>query len=272
VDDAYNNTKADSDWDTTFARLRAASAALYAGVDAVPDIAYGPQSRQRLDWIACGVKAAPVFIFIHGGYWQKCTKEDFALCARGPLGCGFDVVLAEYTLAPEATMTQIVSEIGALLDFLAASTTPYSTRDRAVVLSGHSAGGHLTAMYRNHPSIAYAFPISGLFDLAPIARTFLNEKLQLTRGEIEACSPQRHITAGTPMTVSVGGAELPELVRQSREYADACAAVDARVDYLEVPGLTHFPVCDDLADPHGVQMTALMRALSRNTFRARDPR
>jgi len=212
-----------------------------------------------------------VFIFIHGGYWQSSTKDDFALCARGPLACGFDVVLAEYTLAPDASMTQIVEEIAALLDFLAASEGAASTRGRKVILSGHSAGGQLTAVHRNHPSVAYALPISGLFDLAPLAQTYLNDKLHLTRNEIEDFSPLRHVIAGTPMTVTVGASELPELVRQSREYADACAKVDARVNYLEVPGRTHFTMCDDLADPHGVQMPALMQALSQNMSPARGP-
>jgi arylformamidase len=261
LDDAYNNTKADPDWQATYTRLRAESTRLYDEFPGDHDLAYGTGPRQRFDYIPCGVLNAPLFIFIHGGYWQKCTKEDFALSVRGPLMRGFDAVLAEYTLAPEATMTEIVAEIGTLLDFLAASREAYGTSGRTVVLSGHSAGGHLTVMHRNHPSVTYAFPISGLFDLAPIAQTNLNEKLQLTFDEIDAYSPLRHISAGTPMTVAVGGAELPELLRQSREYASACAAVDARVAYLEVPGLTHFPVCDDLADPSGVQMTALMRAM-----------
>ena len=261
LDDAYSNTKADPDWDATYARLRAQSERLYHEFPSDRDIAYGAGERERFDYIACGVLNAPLFIFIHGGYWQKCTKEDFAISVRGPLMRGFDAVLPEYTLAPQASMTQIVAEIGSLLDFLAASRESYGTSDRTTVLSGHSAGGHLTALHRDHRSIAYAFPISGLYDLAPIAQTNLNEKLQLTFDEIDAYSPQRHIAAGTPMTVAVGGAELPELLRQSREYANACAAVDARIAYLEIPGLTHFAVCDDLADPSGVQMTALMRAM-----------
>jgi arylformamidase len=263
LDDAYSNTKADPDWDATYARLRAESARLYRDFPSDRDLAYGPKPRQRFDYIPCGGLNAPLFIFIHGGYWQKCTKEDFALSARGPLMRGFDALLAEYTLAPEATMTEIVAEVAMLLDFLAASKEAYGTSSRTVVLSGHSAGGHLTAMHRNHPSVSYAFPISGLYDLGPIAQTNLNEKLQLTFEEIDECSPQRHINGGAPMTVVVGGAELPELLRQSREYASACAAVDARVAYLEIPGRTHFPVCDDLADPSGVQVTALMRAMQR---------
>lgn len=261
LDDAYNNTQADPDWDATYARLQAESAGLYHDFGCIRDIAYGPEPRERFDYFLCGAPNAPLFIFIHGGYWQRCTKADFALCARGALERGFDAVLAEYTLAPQATMTQIVGEIGMLLDFLGASNERYTTARRAVCLSGHSAGGHLTAIHRNHPSIAYAFPVSGLFDLNPIAFTYLNDKLQLTPHETDLYSPQLHVTPGTPMTVTVGGAELPELVRQSREYAHACAAVDSGVAYLEVPGLTHFAVCDDLADPSGVQMTALIRAM-----------
>ena len=263
LDDAYSNTKADPDWDATYAQLQAQSARLYHEFGCVRDIAYGPEPRERFDYLLCGAVNAPLFIFIHGGYWQKCTKADFAVAVRGPLERGFDAVLAEYTLAPLATMTQIVGEIGTLLDFLFASSERYTTRDRAVVLSGHSAGGHLTALHRNHPSIAYALPISGLYDLNPIARTNLNDKLQLTPREIDVYSPQLHVAAGTPMTVTVGGAELPELVRQSREYAQACAAIDSGVAYVEVPGRTHFSMCDDLADPSGVQITALTRALQR---------
>ena len=96
------------------------SAALYATVPCRRDVAYGPRPRQRFDWFPCGKPDAPIFVFIHGGYWQARSKEDFAFVAGGPLGCGFNVVLAEYTLAPDASMTQIVGEVDALLAALAA--------------------------------------------------------------------------------------------------------------------------------------------------------
>src|SRR5208283_1249450 len=99
LDDAYSNTQADPDWGATYARLQAASAALYHEFGCIRDIAYAPKPRQRFDYLVCGAANPPLFIFIHGGYWQKCTKADFAISARGPLERGFDVVLAEYTLA-----------------------------------------------------------------------------------------------------------------------------------------------------------------------------
>lgn len=253
LDAAYNNTQAVPDFPAIYARCRARSAALYAAHPCERDVAYGDGARQRFDRIACGRNDAPTFVFIHGGYWQNCTKEDFAFVAQGPLAHGFDVVLAEYTLAPDATMTQIVAEIGRLLDRLRDDP-----RTRGpLCLSGHSAGGHLTALYRAHPAVGWALPISALVDLEPIALCWLDDKLHLTPDEIERFSPIDATGRGAPMTVAVGADELPELVRHSREYALACAQCDPRTRYLPIAGCAHFSVLDELAAPDG----ALTRAL-----------
>ncbi|MFM0287152.1 alpha/beta hydrolase [Paraburkholderia megapolitana] len=262
LDTAYNNVKAAADFPGTLARFQEQSEALYREVPGQRDIRYGARPRQRLDWLPCGRPDAPTFIFIHGGYWQNCAKEDFAFVASGPLGRGFNVVLVEYTLAPVASMTQIVDEIGRLLDHLAADTGTAGFGGRPVCLSGHSAGGQLAALYRAHAGISYAMPISALVDLEPIGLSWLNDKLQLTAVEIAAYSPLRHIGQGVPMTVSVGAAELPELVRHSSDYAHACNERGEQAAYLSVPGCTHFSVLDDLAAPDGVQMNALARAMS----------
>jgi arylformamidase len=264
LDAAYNNTKAIPDFPETLARFQARSAELYAAEAARcrRDVAYGSGARQRFDWIGCGRPGAPTFIFIHGGYWQNCVKEDFAFIARGPLGCGFNVVLAEYTLAPAATMTQIVGEIGALLDFLQTHADEFDMVGSPVCLSGHSAGGQLTALFRAHSLVTHAMSISALVDLEPISLSWLNDKLQLTALEIEAYSPMRHIGKGVPMTVTVGAAELPELVRHSREYADGCRGAGERVEFVPVAGCTHFSVLEDLAESAGVQMSALVRAMA----------
>ncbi|WP_133648571.1 alpha/beta hydrolase [Paraburkholderia flava] len=261
LDIAYNNVKAAADFPGTMARFRAQSEAFYRRVPGRRDIAYGEGSRQRFDWLPCGASDAPTFIFIHGGYWQNCVKEDFAFVASGPFGHGFNVVLAEYTLAPAATMTQIVAEIGMLLDHLAAARDETGFAGRPVCLAGHSAGGQLAALYRAHPAVTYALPISALVDLEPIALSWLNDALQLTSTEIDAYSPLRHIGRGVPMTVSVGGDELPELVRHSRDYAAACATRGEQATWLPVQGCTHFSVLDDLSEPDGMQMSALVDAM-----------
>ncbi|MBT0782553.1 alpha/beta hydrolase [Paracoccus sp. pheM1] len=251
LDRAYSNTGRLADFPGLMRDFRARSAAFHAAQDCRRDRRYGPGARQTYDWFAGGRADAPAFVFIHGGYWQSCVKEDFAFCAAGPLARGHDVILAEYTLAPQASMTQIVAEIGQLLDHLAAQGVG------RLCLAGHSAGGHLAAMHRGHPAVGSVLAISGLFDLEPIGLGQLNDKLQLTAAEIAACSPQRNIAAGAPMLVAVGAEELPELIRQSDDYAAACRQVGERAVLLHVPGCDHFQVLDDLADPAGVQLTAL---------------
>ena len=262
LDAAYNNVRAVPDFPATLARFQVQSDALYDTVECARGIAYGAEPRQRFDWFPCREPGAPTFVFIHGGYWQNCVKEDFAFIASGPLACGFGVALAEYTLAPGASMTQIVNEIGMLLDHLAADPDRLGTAGSALCLSGHSAGGQLTAMHRAHPSVTHALPISALTELEPISLCWLNDALRLTPREIADYSPLRHIGKGAPMTVAVGSAELPELVRHSDEYAAACQAAGERVSVIHVPDCTHFSVLEDLALPDGVLMKAVRGSMS----------
>ncbi len=152
-------------------------------------------------------ETAPVFVIIHGGSWQWRTKEDFACVAMGRLSAEMHVVIAEYTLAPQARMSAIVAEIAGLLDALRLHPVPGVRTGRAprVVLAGHSAGRHLTAMHRSHPTVAGVLAISGVFALDPIARGALNETLQLGNAGVVACSPKRHIARGAPTCIAVGG-------------------------------------------------------------------
>ncbi|WP_233852583.1 alpha/beta hydrolase [Paraburkholderia sp. HD33-4] len=257
LDKAYNNTQAIPNFPEVLRDFQQRSAKLYERVPGRRDLRYGERPRERFDWLPCGKAGAPTFIFIHGGYWQNCVKEDFAFIADGPLANGYNVVLAEYTLAPDASMTQIVGEITGLLDHLQTDPDGLGIAGHPLCLSGHSAGGHLTALHRAHPLVTNALPISALVDLEPISLSWLNDKLKLSEQEIAAYSPIHHVGAGVPTVVAVGGAELPELVRQSDEYAAACEAAGQQIGLVHVPGCTHFSVLDDLARADGVLMTAL---------------
>jgi arylformamidase len=262
LDVAYNNVKAEPEFADLMTRYQKSGKALYDIFQVEADIAYGPGPRQRFDWVSCGHPAAATFVFIHGGYWQNYTKEDLAFVALGPLARSFDVVLAEYTLAPQASMTEIVVEIGSLLDHLAASDSPAGFGDRPVCLCGHSAGGQLAALHRSHPAVDVTVAVSGLFDLEPISLSWLNDKLKLTPTEIADYSPMRHIGRGTPTIVPVGSAELPELVRHSTEYAEACRAKGEAATYLSMLGRTHFTILKDLATPNSAILGAVVQAMA----------
>ncbi|MDN7865594.1 alpha/beta hydrolase [Burkholderia multivorans] len=257
LDVAYNNTKAVADFPAVLGGFQARSRQLYETISCRRDLRYGERPRERYDWIPCGRIDAPTYVFIHGGYWQNCAKEDFAFIAEGPVARGYNVVLAEYTLAPDISMTGIVTEMGRLLDHLKADNDGLGIAGHPLCLSGHSAGGHLTAVHRAHPAVASALAISALVDLEPISLCWLNDKLTLTDAEIEDYSPLRHVGVGAPMMIAVGSRELPELIRHSTDYALACEAAGEYVGLLHVPGCNHFSVLEDLARPDGWQMAGL---------------
>lgn len=251
LDAAYNNVKAVADFGAVLADFQSRSASVYARHDWRRNLEYGNGERERFDLARGQGPQAPTVIYIHGGYWQSLTKEDFAFVAEGPLGLGYNVILAEYTLAPQASMTQMVAEIGALLDLVSTNRTALGVAGGPVVLVGHSAGGHLSLVHRAHRLISHAMAISPLVDLEPISLSWLNDKLNLAPDEIELFSPIRRIAGGPTTTIAVGLSELPELVRHAHDYALAAEKAGQNAAYLAIEGRDHFSILEDLASPRG---------------------
>jgi arylformamidase len=265
LDLAYNNTRAVTDFQRIFGDFQSRSAHFYQTARCDRDLHYGEGSRERFD-LARGLGAdAPTVIYIHGGYWQTLHKEDFAFVGQGPLELGYNVVLAEYTLAPQSSMTQMVQEIGRLLDHLAAHQHELHIGLGPVCLVGHSAGGHLGLVHRSHPLLSHTMGISPLVDLEPISLSWLNEKMSLTQHEIDAYSPIRHIHAGAPTTITVGAAELPELIRHASDYAAAAEKSGEEVDYVAIDDRNHFTILEELASVSGAITKKLAQAMSRRS-------
>ncbi|GEL43248.1 hypothetical protein MEX01_38390 [Methylorubrum extorquens] len=245
---AYDNSGAVRDSAALVAGWRARSAAFREG-KAGQTLAYGPGPRQAVDLYRCGAAGAPCLAFIHGGYWQRNAREDFTCMAEGPLALGLDVALVGYTLAPEASLTQIAGEVGAALRLLRQKIGP-----PRLVVAGWSAGGHLAALMATlaADTVDAALAVSGIFDLEPIAGTALNDVLRLTDGEVAELSPIHRLAPdGPPVSVIYGGAELPELRRQSEDYHAARRALGLAGDLHVVPGADHFRVLDALIAPDG---------------------
>lgn len=254
---AYDNSGAVADSAARLAAWRARSETFRAASGHTLDMPYGSGPRNRIDLFACGRPRAPLLAFIHGGYWQRNAKEGFACMAEGPLALGLDVALIGYTLAPEATLTRIAEEIGAALATLRARDAASGLGRRRLVVSGWSAGGHLAALALDGPEADAGLAISGIFDLAPIRETRLDDALRLTPEEVEALSPIRRMTArAAPLIVAYGTRELPELQRQSRAHAQARMGAGLSTRLQAVPGADHFSILETLIAPDG----ALARA------------
>jgi arylformamidase len=240
-----------ADWERQSAEMRARYA------DHL-DLRYGPRERNRIDFLKAASNA-PTLLFIHGGYWQTRAKEVFSLFAAGPMAHGINVALIGYTLAPDATLEQIVGEIHGGIDFLAAQLPGLGGNADRLVASGWSAGGHLTAMAIANPHINGGVAISGIYDLEPIRHSYLNVKLGLDETMSRRYSPM--MQAGGPMkplALVVGGGELPLLRKQTADFAGHRAKYGLPVAYEEIPGANHFTIMNELASPSG-RITTLIR-------------
>ncbi len=250
-DAAYNNPQAVPAAATLISAWEAESAAFRAAHPAHLDIPYGARERNRWDLYPAADPRAPCLVFIHGGYWQRFGRTSFANLAAGPHAAGWAVALPGYTLCPEVTLRDIVAEINLALDWLGAHGPAHGIAG-PVVLSGWSAGGHLTALCLDHPAVAAGLAISGIFELGPLRDTYLNERLRLTDDEVRDLSPLRLPTSARPLAIAYGSAELPPLVADSRDlHARRCA--DHRPGLLiPVAGANHFTIMDELRRPDGL--------------------
>lgn len=224
------------------------------------DVPYGHGAKQTLDVFPAARPGAPVFFYIHGGYWYQLDKHVYSEVAGPMVAAGAAVVLPNYDLCPDVTIPEIVDQVRHAVAWAREHAAEYNGDPDRIHVSGHSAGGHLTGMMMatdwsrrfGLPAdlIKSAAPISGLFDIEPHRHTNLQPVIRLTRETAAANSP-RHLPLhfGGPAICAVGGGETASFRRQSRDFAEKCRALGLACRYVEVGDDHHFAVTDRLADP-----------------------
>ena len=249
----YNARGTVVDVDVFLREYRDASLPMYA-LPCVRDIAYGPSADERLDLFPVpGRPDAPLFVFVHGGYWRALTKEDSVFMAQNFTERGIAVASLNYGLAPAVRLEEIVAQCRRGIAWLYHHGRDHGVDAGRMVVGGSSAGGHLGAMLLAPGwQAAHGLPprvlqggalVSGLFDLAPVQRTRPNTWLQMDEAEARALSPVHMLPpAGTRLCIAVAETDTAEFKRQSDQYADACRAQGCLVASMEVPGRNHFDV------------------------------
>lgn len=188
----------------------------------------------------------PVWIFIHGGYWQAADKDQHAQFCAGMLKAGFAVANLNYTLAPTVSLQGITRQIARALRFIARNGASLGVNGAELHVSGHSAGGHLAAYAALDPAcppLRSALPLSGLFDLTPMSLLPMGPILGLKDAAmVENLSPICRSRPVCRIGIAVGGKESAEFIWQSQALATAWGAPVP----LIVDGANHFTLLDGL--------------------------
>ncbi len=222
-----------------------------------PDIKYGPEERSSMDmFIPDGDGPFPIHIFIHGGYWQELSKNESHFGVENFLGHNVVYVALDYTLAPEATLYEIVDQARRGVVSVLKNAHKFNGDAQNITISGSSAGGHLVAEVLSMDWQQYGFDkcplkgaltISGVFDLEPLVKTYVNDPLKLTVEDAKALSPLYHIPSEScPLVVTYGENETDEFKRQTHEYMDACLRAGLSCRYIDMPSVNHFNIVLDL--------------------------
>lgn len=272
IDAQYNLRAAVKDAVEHLGECARRSGILRASVNVQLDVPYGPSHAERANVFPAAQAGAPILVFIHGGYWQRLDKNDFDYVAAPFLAAGAAVVNVNYALAPRVAVDEIVRQVRAAIAWTWREAKSVNGDAARIHVTGHSAGGHLTAMAAltewegfapGLPAnvVKSALAISGLYELEPVRHTYLNDALKLDAAAARRNSPALFIRKGAaPLALAVGADETKEFLRQQRDFATALAKAGAAPsDALEIAGRHHFDVIHDLAAP-GTALHALMRA------------
>jgi arylformamidase len=226
---------------------------------------FGPSEAERLDiYPAAALAPAPVFVFVHGGYWRALDADDSGYMAPALSALGVVTVAVNYALCPAVTLAEIVRQCEAALSWVFDNIARFGGDPARVHVGGSSAGGHLAAMLARDPRVASATLLSGLYDLEPVQACDPNDWLRLTPEEARALSPA-HLPApraGMKLIFAVAPTETTEFLRQTWEHAARCAS--AGCDVVAIPGTpggNHFDLPFELADPRTPLYAALRRVI-----------
>ncbi len=235
------------------------------------NLAYGPNLKQALDFFPAATKNRPLLVFIHGGYWQSLDKSDFSYIAAPYLKRDINVAVVNYRLAPEVGMAGIVRDNRDAVAWLYRNADELEFDANRIFVSGHSAGGHLTATLAGTDWETFGVPadvvkggcaISGLYDLEPIRLCYLNKVVRLTEADVASFSPVRHVPmVKLPMILTVGGDESQEYHRLQRQYQSLLIERGFDVQVIPQQGGHHFDAVDLLGDTEGPLASAVVRMI-----------
>ena len=236
-------------------------------------VAYGPSEHEGLDVFDCGVKGAPVNVFVHGGAWRRNQAADYALLAEPLVRAGAHCAIIDFINVDQAggDLFPMYEQVRRALAWVWRNAESFGGDCNRIYISAHSSGSHLSGVVLTRGGQEEGLPrdafkgavlLSGMYDLAPVALSKRSAYVKFTDAMVSELSAQRHIGGlHTPLIIAYGTCETPEFQRQSRDFAAAVKAAGKPVVLIEGPAYNHFELLETLANPYGLTGRAMLEQM-----------
>ncbi len=262
LDAQYNNRVRFSDFEESFqlwAQMSEKTREKFSSSSQI-DVPFGSSPMEKLDIFPAKKKDAPIYVFIHGGYWYSLDKSDYSYVAEGMRPHDFTTIVINFDLAPNVSMSEIVCQNRRAFNWIYKNAKEFGGDREQIYASGHSAGGQLVAMIMasdwqdisksDQKLLKGGCAISGLFDLLPIQRSYLNKTLQMTEAEAKQISPlYLNYDYSAPMLLISGEHESDEYRRQTYDMHKRWEELGYQSEIVTGKNLNHFNIVDSLVDP-----------------------
>jgi arylformamidase len=211
---------------------------------------YGPHERETIDFFPATKAGAPLFVFIHGGYWRRMSKDFFSFVAPPLVDAGAAVAVVNYPLAPGPSLDEIVASVRRGYAYALAHADDLRANRREAYLGGHSVGAQLAAMVAANSEVRGLFGLCGIYDLAPLRSTMINEWIAMDADAAVRNGPIHNPPLGNPsLVVAAGGKEQAAFQEQQDAYVAAWRGWHHGARELDAAELNHFSIVLELADP-----------------------
>jgi len=251
-------------------RRKAASERARAILGMPRRVAYGPDEHEGLDIFDCGIKGAPVNVFVHGGAWRRNVAADYAVQAEAVVRAGAHSVIIDFVNVDQAggDLFPMYQQVRRALAWVYKNAESFGGDHNRIYISAHSSGSHLSGVVLTRGWKEEGLPpdfckgavlLSGMYDLAPVALSKRSSYVNFTGAMIEQLSGGRFIgDLRTPLVLAIGTCETPEFQRQSRDFAAAVAAAGKQAELIVGTGYNHFELLETLANPYGLTGRAML--------------
>lgn len=228
-----------------------------SGAQALLDLSYSPEfDDSAVDIYPADDPYAPCLVFFHGGWWQRNSKNDFAIYASGPLAMGWSVAVVGYPLAPKATLTEIQRQAEMSIDWLATHGARYGV-DGPLVVGGWSAGAMLAHSVLAKPEVIAGMVMAGLYQFESFRDTMFNNAVQITEEECQTLAALNLPPVEKPLLIAIGTNDVEILCHESFSLARKRAANGTDSKLLLLDGADHFTILNELRDANSQTLTAL---------------